>query len=382
MKKNILFTIIGFILGLSVAVGAAYLYNAKDIEYTPSDKSWNVNNMQDAIDDIKENYVPKSNYLELINQIANVNFSYTGNYQTYKVYNDGLYKIELWGAAGGKGWYSSESNSAHGGYGAYTSGTIHLDVGDLLFITVGGAGIAKNYKDGILRIDGGYNGGGQGNVTRNFCYKQTSSGGCATDIRFKNNTLNSRIMVAAGGGGVHQSNCSTDDQSITNGGAGGTLTGIAGDYSHRIGYSVITPTGGTQTSGGQSVNEWTATSYDNSYPGQFGLGASGNPAGSYGGGGGGYWGGAAGKWKPGGGGSSYISGYTGCVAIESETNSNPKSGCINGTTNNECSIHYSNKTFSDTVMIAGNTTMTDPKGSSTKGNTGNGYARITLVSLD
>ena len=55
MKKNIIIAITFFLLGLSVAVGATILYNAKDIEYTPSDKSWNVNNMQDAINDIKDN---------------------------------------------------------------------------------------------------------------------------------------------------------------------------------------------------------------------------------------------------------------------------------------------------------------------------------------
>ena len=60
MKKNILFTIIGFILGLSVAVGATILYNAKDIEFTPSDLSWNVDNMQDAINDIKKDVLEKN----------------------------------------------------------------------------------------------------------------------------------------------------------------------------------------------------------------------------------------------------------------------------------------------------------------------------------
>ena len=51
---KLLFLVIGLILGLSVAVSAAILYNAKDIEFNPSDESWNVNNMQDAVNDIKD----------------------------------------------------------------------------------------------------------------------------------------------------------------------------------------------------------------------------------------------------------------------------------------------------------------------------------------
>ena len=54
MKKYI----IGFILGLIVASGVgvvAYNYNASSIEYTPSDNTWNVNNVSDAIDWLKNN---------------------------------------------------------------------------------------------------------------------------------------------------------------------------------------------------------------------------------------------------------------------------------------------------------------------------------------
>lgn len=45
MKKNILFTILGIILGICGTVSATLLYSAKDIEYKES-------NVQDAIDDL------------------------------------------------------------------------------------------------------------------------------------------------------------------------------------------------------------------------------------------------------------------------------------------------------------------------------------------
>lgn len=139
---------------------------------------------------------------------------------------------------------------------------------------------------------------------------------------------------------------------------------------------------------------WTGTE---STAGEFGKGGKGTSA--YGGSGsGGYYGGGGaginsfGK-AAGGSGSSYISGHTGCVAITSDSSSTPKSGCTTGTTNNSCSIHYSGKKFSNTVVIDGAgynwtntkgslTLMPSPNGgiySSSIGHSGNGYARISFL---
>lgn len=79
-----------------------------------------------------------------------------------------------------------------------------------------------------------------------------------------------------------------------------------------------------------------------------------------GGGGGGYWGGGgagveSGSMGGGGGGSSFISGHSGCATI---------TGYV----------------FTNTSMINGGTSQTQPVGSSTKGHAGDGYARITFVS--
>ena len=52
LKGMIIFTFVGVIFG-SIAGVAAYTYNAKDIEYTPSDRTWNVQNVSDAITSLK-----------------------------------------------------------------------------------------------------------------------------------------------------------------------------------------------------------------------------------------------------------------------------------------------------------------------------------------
>lgn len=264
----------------------------------------------------------------------------------------GYYKIELWGASG-----STLSNATS--YGAYTSGVIKLKEGDTLYIYVGGAGGERtnstSYNGGVSSMDG-YPGGG------------------ATDVRLSAgdwnsaSSLASRIMVAAGGGGG------------VNGKAGGGLIGWPNE--------AVEISGGKQIGGG--------TSNVTGLSGGFGLGGLGC------GGGSGYYGGAGGETceQGGAGGSSFISGHTGCVSIEEGSASTPKTGCVNtqnGTAmmTTSCSIHYSNKTFTNTIMIDGNGyPWTYTKSSSTtkmpsteygkffgsgRGNLGNGFARISYV---
>jgi len=165
--------------------------------------------------------------------------------------------------------------------------------------------------------------------------------------------------------------------------------------------------GGSQTAGG-TVKNWTSSNAGTN--GSFGTGGNGgggstSTSGGYGGGSG-YYGGAGasatynGSW-PGGGGSSFISGHTGCVAITSSESTTARTGtdgasCTTGTADNLCSIHYSGKYFTNTLMIDGKGfTWTNVKASATgtnlmpnplgdyyasgKGHTGNGYARITFV---
>ena len=294
-------------------------------------------------------------------------FNYTGNYQTFVVPINGKYKFELWGAKG-------ESSSTYS-YGSFVSGEIELIKEDKMYVFIGGAK--------------GFNGGGKSTVSNQY-----SDAGGATDIRLTNgewnnsNSLRSRIMVAAGSGANSHGGF---------GAPGGGISGYKGIPSTNPEYTGKDSTGGgaTQTSGGEagyfnySGSKGTAGSF-----GQGGIGTS-----EYSGpGGGGYYGGGGAGINPGGkaaggSGSSYISGHTGCVAITSASSTTPKSGCTTGTTNNSCSVHYSGKVFTNTVMIDGagyNWTnvkgslkqMPNPSGGyyeSGKGHIGDGYARITLI---
>lgn len=73
------------------------------------------------------------------------------------------------------------------------------------------------------------------------------------------------------------------------------------------------------------------------------------------------------------GGSSFISGYTGCNAILSSSTSG------NIISSNTCN-HYSGKIFLNPIMKSGSENMINPKTSSSEtGHLGNGYAKIYLV---
>lgn len=299
-------------------------------------------------------------------------FNYKGAGQEFTVPCDGNYKFELWGASGGN------ISTFSGGKGAYTNGQIELSYLDNLYIYVGGAGSNT--------INGGYNGG-----TSLTTYQPAygSSGGGATDVRLINgswdnfDSLKSRIMVAAGGGGANHRNVDGSNYSSYygdgNGGAGGALVGIDGEtINYTSSYGTYNQhcygTGGSQISGGifycldsNNINTFLIntgifgkTNYDVINQIQSGAGS-------------GYYAGGTGQHGGGGGGSSFISGHSGCNAIaESSTSSNiVHTGQPN---------HYLGYVFTNTTMIAGNVSMPTHDGKSTMiGNSGNGYAKITYL---
>ena len=237
-----------------------------------------------------------------------------------------------------------------------------------------------------------FNGGGAG-IGSSDGYDGGGSGGGATDIRLSSGTWNnnaslkSRIMVAAGGGGANFRNQGYGEG---NGGAGGTLQGVKGlealvsnsyfrsDYADGYGLG----TGGTQTSVGQEERHLLNGQINYMKAENTGFG-EGKTNGSQSGGGSGYYGGGSNGHGGAGGGSSYISGYAGCVAIASASSLTPKSGCTDGTTNIECSYHYSGKKFQNAKMVAGNEKMPNHDGTGTMtGNSGNGYAKISYCGYD
>ena len=247
-------------------------------------------------------------------------FYFTGDSQTFTADKSGYYDIELWGARGGY----------YGSLGAYTRGTIYLAQNEKLYFYIG------EYSE-VLNTSTFNGGDGSNNLF---------PGGGATDVRLVSGTwtgaasLRSRIMVAGGGGA-----------GITVSGAGGTL----------VGKNSVNITGGTQTSGGV---------------GNGGLDGVLGKGGSNCGGGGGYWGGGGNTTcneYGGAGGSSYISGHVGTVALNSASNNDPKSGCTIGSTKIECSYHYSGKVFSNTKMVAGDSPLLPSSGRTE----GHGFATIT-----
>jgi hypothetical protein len=288
-------------------------------------------------------------------------FSYTGNYQTVTLAKTGTYKVELWGASG-----AVESDYPNNGKGAYTKGEIYFNAGQVLYVYVGQTGD----KTRTWKFNGGAYGGLPGS---------SHSGGGATDIRLTAGTwddttsLRSRIMVAAGGGGAAGLGAYNN---AGQGGFGGALTGLNGTYYSGNGAAGF-GLGGTQTAGGAAgANTYSGTGTN--YAGSFGKGGQSESTSSNNGsagGGGGYYGGGAGgavqangQGNGAGGGSSFISGYPGCNAVDT-------SGVHTGQPN-----HYSGFVFANNVMTAGNATMPTLDGTSTMtGNKGNGYAKITYL---
>ena len=274
--------------------------------YSIGDKAGNISDEKGNIGEIVNKL-----YVPLFNKVQD--FTYTGNEQTYIVPADGYYKIEAWGA---QGW--PEVTDLNTGLGGYTSGYIYLTKGENLYVYVGqGNGNGQNiaaFNNGTPNY-GGYSGGG------------------ATDIRLVGGTwtdatsINSRIMVAGGGGAG----------GYGKGGAGGGL----------FGNNASGTKGGTQTSSGASQT----TNYPDS---SFGIANGGCTGGN-----GYYPGGGATCADGAGGGSSFISGYAGVNAITSASDRTH--------TNN--TLHYSGKYFIDGAMEVGV-------------NTGNGKAKITYISKE
>ena len=331
-------------------------------------------------------YVKLSNsYVDLtatdINADIETNFDYTGEFQMYTARFSGYYKIELWGAQGGVIW--------SGGKGAYTSGEIYLDAGQVLYIYVGGKGSGQT---------GGWNGGGNGGTNSGDDRRYGRGGGGATDVRLvstsdkalwnETSSLLSRIMVAAGGGGdAHRYYTPDSGNYYSNGygGAGGGLKGYDGSVaaSKNWGTSGQQGMGANQATPGYTLSLLSST-------GDFGYGGT-TPETGAGGGGGWYGGGASNIGGVGAaGGSSYISGHAGSDSVSiAETNKQ------NGNIVHRGSSHYDeNYWFRNTDMIDGNgyrwgeeryssvVGMPTIDGSTTMtGNTGNGHAKITLMTV-
>ena len=283
-------------------------------------------------------------------------------YYTFKSTDAGNYTMECWGASGGP----NEAKTIWG-KGGYTKGDIVLSTATSFYIYIGGQGSYQGY--GVNPYNGGASAGESS--------EPDGSGGGATDIRVSSGawdnitSLRSRIMVAAGGGGF-------DDNATEAAYAGG----LEGYYGNQQNKSLEIP---NQFHGGKIGDGYEV------YAGSFGYAYQDND-GNCGGGGGGYYGGGTGD-RGTHGGSSYISGHAGCVAVTSASDTSPKGGTATTPLTVDRASHYSGKIFNPTVMIDGAgyewTTskgalkvIPNPSGgnyASGVGHSGNGYCRITLM---
>ncbi len=279
-------------------------------------------------------------------------FDYTGGEQEFTANATGYYKLETWGAEGGKGIVGQIQSD--GGVGGYSSGMVYLKLGEKIYINVGQIGVDGEEKypsdpNDVYYFRSSYNGGGTGSVNMSCDW---GGGGGATHIAIKSGLLSTLesfkndILIVSGGGGGAGICTSHSLFRYQYGAAGGGYIGNSVEGS----CEDSAPTGGTQTSGG--------IGHYNEVRGYFGQG------GTHGsGGGGGFYGGSHG-WNCGSG-AGGGSGYIGNSLLK-----NKVMYCYNCEESNE----ESTKTISTTCNEETPTSYCAKKG--------NGYARITLVSID
>lgn len=227
----------------------------------------------------------------------------TGTVQSWTVPATGPYKIECWGAEGGK---AVSFPAVTPGKGAYRYGTVDLTAGEVIKIIVGQAGIGNTYEGG----------GGGGS----FVYRNTGSqllcaagggGGASRDYSGTDALMTEAANSAPNGGVAGGTGGNAAPQTYGAGGGSWNQTGATSSWSTtgavrpgsaaKPGVAYDSPSGNSQAYGGagnSTTNE-----------GGFGGGAGSHGSNSVaGGGGGGYSGGPGGKtsYHGGGGGGSFV----------------------------------------------------------------------------
>lgn len=228
-------------------------------------------------------------------------FTYTGAVQTYVVPPCVTsVTINALGAQGG---------GTSGGLGGSATATVPVTPGSTLYVYVGGRPTAQLGP-------GGFNGGGATLALPCGGSSDGFPGGGASDVR-TSTSLNDRLIVAGGGGGMGWSNGV--------GGAGGGTNGTDGAASWIAGTH---GKGGTQSAGG--IGGYYSGNNQSAGNGSFGQGGDAGPPNTYctgGGGGGGYYGGGGGYVSAGGGGSSYVS-YPGSTSTSTVAGTNSGNGSV------------------------------------------------------
>ena len=289
-------------------------------------------------------------------------FSYTGSVEEFMVPKDGVYKLEVWGAQGGNSLDNGVLTS-NKYYAGYSKSNIKLNKNDKLYVTVGGRG-----EDGKLNniAKGGFNGGGNGTWDHNDDEALAGGGGATSiqnsllgDGQLKNYENNkSSVLIVAGGSAGNGVTVNSDYFSKYKfsygggfiGGVGGTTKdGNSNDYTI---FNVATQNSGYTFGLGQSTDDITGN-YNQEAPGA----------------GGGWYGGlaltntvaATLPYSYAGGGSGYIGNYL---------------------LTNKAMYCYNCEESADDNTRTISTTCTSETPTENCAKKGNGYARITLISID
>ena len=329
-------------------------------------------------------------------------FNYEGAGRSFAIPATGIYCFECWGAQGGSldrvYDYGPDSN---GGKGGYSMGIFAFTTTPTIYVYVGQGGIANS-----ISSTRPFGGGGGGNNCSNLGTKGSQGGG-STDFRFVsatetdgwggNSSLPTRFVIAGGGGGTSDWFTATNSEDIKGKGLGGAGGGINGGNA-KIGYRTsrwnasevsnnVTSSGGaTQTVGG-TVATWNGVIFDEHPPvsGNYGYGASTTQFHS-GAGGGGHYGGATGGTisglvSTGSGGSGFVSGASGCVAISGYRNSSDVTQVQYNSVSYKCTtsslINGENSLPKSSGLYKASYESSDME----TGHTGNGFARITRFQI-
>lgn len=222
-------------------------------------------------------------------------FYYTGAVQSFTVpANVTSVKVKAWGAAGGLG---NLNNTIPGGGGGYTTGSVAVQPGATVFVTVGQGGgnttsTGAKFGGGGTAANGGWGG----------------SGGGMSALASGTSLSSSNVLLVAGGGGGAGAQSGS--------GAGGGASGSDGTV---VGWSLELNAygrGGTSSAGGMVGTDSGRSTTPPTVGAQFqgGNGGYGTVSWEGGGGGGGYFGGGGGGYSAGGGGGSgYCGAATGCT---------------------------------------------------------------------
>lgn len=248
----------------------------------------------------------------------------------------GRYKLETWGAEGSQVYPMGTP-----GRGGYSMGILSLYTSKLCYFLAGGTN--------------GYNGGGSNSENYYVPTFSNASSGGGSDVRIGTNTYYYRVIVAGGGGCGGAVQDGNTIYPVSGGYGGGTNGGNSAAVNNK------TSTGGTQTAGGTSAMP------NPNNAGGFGEGGiTSGGGGWYSGGGTNLTAATAVKWGtafPCGGGSGFV--YT-----EENAGKVPSGYGLNSTYYLESDSAVT-KTGASSILL--------PDGTSSVGNTGNGYVRITVL---